>query len=95
MALLRRQRRRSQLLGFVPSPAGQEHGMDSERFRKLLDAPGPFASAYFDDSHDTHDARRNSISSGGPSEKTWKSRVPSKRSSGRSSSHRARVRQTH
>ena len=30
--------------------------MDSERFRKLLDAPGPFASVYFDDSHDTHDA---------------------------------------
>lgn len=31
--------------------------MDSERFRKLLDAPGPFASVYFDDSHDTHDAQ--------------------------------------
>lgn len=30
--------------------------MDSERFRKLLDAPAPFASVYFDDSHDTHDA---------------------------------------
>lgn len=30
--------------------------MDSDRFRKLLDAPGPFASVYFDDSHDTHDA---------------------------------------
>ncbi|OBI18228.1 hypothetical protein [Mycobacterium sp. E2497] len=30
--------------------------MDSERFRKLLDSPGPFASVYFDDSHDTHDA---------------------------------------
>jgi hypothetical protein len=30
--------------------------MESERFRKLLDAPGPFASVYFDDSHDTHDA---------------------------------------
>lgn len=30
--------------------------MDSQRFRKLLDAPGPFASVYFDDSHDTHDA---------------------------------------
>ena len=30
--------------------------MDSERFRKLLDAPRPFASVYFDDSHDTHDA---------------------------------------
>ncbi|ORW64605.1 Rv2629 family ribosome hibernation factor [Mycobacterium saskatchewanense] len=30
--------------------------MDSERFRKLLDARGPFASVYFDDSHDTHDA---------------------------------------
>jgi hypothetical protein len=30
--------------------------MDSDRFRRLLDAPGPFASVYFDDSHDTHDA---------------------------------------
>lgn len=30
--------------------------MDSERFRKLLEAPAPFASLYFDDSHDTHDA---------------------------------------
>ena len=30
--------------------------MESERFRTLLDAPGPFASAYFDDSHDTPDA---------------------------------------
>lgn len=30
--------------------------MDSDRFRKLLDATGPFASVYFDDSHDTHDA---------------------------------------
>ncbi|ORW88881.1 hypothetical protein AWB92_22395 [Mycobacterium sp. IEC1808] len=30
--------------------------MQSERFRKLLDAPGPFASVYFEDSHDTHDA---------------------------------------
>ncbi len=30
--------------------------MDSERFRKMLGAPGPFASVYFDDSHDTHDA---------------------------------------
>lgn len=30
--------------------------MQSERFRKLLDAPGPFASVYFDDSHDTPDA---------------------------------------
>lgn len=30
--------------------------MDSERFRKVLDAPGPFASVYFDDSHDSHDA---------------------------------------
>jgi peptide chain release factor subunit 1 len=30
--------------------------MDSQRFRKLLDAPRPFASVYFDDSHDTHDA---------------------------------------
>lgn len=30
--------------------------MDSERFRKLLTTPGPFASVYFDDSHDSHDA---------------------------------------
>lgn len=30
--------------------------MDSDRFRNLLDAPRPFASVYFDDSHDTHDA---------------------------------------
>jgi peptide chain release factor subunit 1 len=30
--------------------------MESDRFRQLLDAPGPFASVYFDDSHDTHDA---------------------------------------
>ncbi|OBJ05709.1 hypothetical protein A5660_15475 [Mycobacterium alsense] len=30
--------------------------MDSDRFRRLLDAPAPFASVYFDDSHDTHDA---------------------------------------
>lgn len=30
--------------------------MESDRFRRLLDAPGPFASVYFDDSHDTHDA---------------------------------------
>lgn len=30
--------------------------MNSDRFRQLLDAPGPFASVYFDDSHDTHDA---------------------------------------
>lgn len=30
--------------------------MDSDRFRKLLDTPGPFASIYFEDSHDTHDA---------------------------------------
>ncbi|OBH08050.1 hypothetical protein A5696_20580 [Mycobacterium sp. E2699] len=30
--------------------------MNSDRFRRLLDAPGPFASVYFDDSHDTHDA---------------------------------------
>lgn len=35
---------------------GNQLGMESERFRKLLDAPGPFASVYFDDSHDTHDA---------------------------------------
>jgi peptide chain release factor subunit 1 len=30
--------------------------MDSNRFCGLLDTPGPFASVYFDDSHDTHDA---------------------------------------
>ncbi|BBZ46846.1 Rv2629 family ribosome hibernation factor [Mycobacterium parmense] len=30
--------------------------MDSQRFRKLMDAPAPFASVYFDDSRDTHDA---------------------------------------
>lgn len=30
--------------------------MDTGRFRSLLDGPGPFASVYFDDSHDTHDA---------------------------------------
>ncbi|OBA61101.1 hypothetical protein A5647_11875 [Mycobacterium sp. 1100029.7] len=30
--------------------------MDTGRFRSLLDRPGPFASVYFDDSHDTHDA---------------------------------------
>jgi peptide chain release factor subunit 1 len=30
--------------------------MDSDRFRRLLDSPGPFASVYFDDSHDTDDA---------------------------------------
>jgi peptide chain release factor subunit 1 len=30
--------------------------MDSERLRPLLTAPGPFASVYFDDSHDTQDA---------------------------------------
>ncbi len=31
--------------------------MDSNCFRRLLDAPGPFASVYFDDSHDAHDAQ--------------------------------------
>jgi hypothetical protein len=30
--------------------------MDSERFRQLLTAKGPFASIYYDDSHDTEDA---------------------------------------
>ncbi len=30
--------------------------MESDRFRQLLDTPGPFASIYFEDSHDTHDA---------------------------------------
>jgi len=31
-------------------------GMDSERLRPLLTARGPFASVYFEDSHDTQDA---------------------------------------
>lgn len=30
--------------------------MQSERFRPLVDAKGPFVSVYFDDSHDTQDA---------------------------------------
>jgi peptide chain release factor subunit 1 len=30
--------------------------MNTGRFRALLDRRGPFASVYFDDSHDTHDA---------------------------------------
>jgi peptide chain release factor subunit 1 len=30
--------------------------MDSERLRPLLTVPGPFASVYFEDSHDTQDA---------------------------------------
>lgn len=30
--------------------------MDSERFRDLLETPGPFVSVYFEDSHNTHDA---------------------------------------
>jgi peptide chain release factor subunit 1 len=30
--------------------------MDSERLRPLLTARGPFASVYFEDSHDTEDA---------------------------------------
>ncbi|MCV7402854.1 hypothetical protein H7K24_22235 [Mycobacterium fragae] len=30
--------------------------MDSERFRELLTTKGPFASVYFEDSHDTQDA---------------------------------------
>lgn len=30
--------------------------MHAERFRHLLDTPGPFVSVYFDDSHDTADA---------------------------------------
>ncbi|MFC7676733.1 hypothetical protein ACFQWH_26875 [Mycolicibacterium sp. GCM10028919] len=30
--------------------------MQSDRFRTLLTHPGPFATAYFDDSHDTEDA---------------------------------------
>ncbi|CAN5676817.1 hypothetical protein BH10ACT9_BH10ACT9_28560 [soil metagenome] len=31
-------------------------GMESTRFRQLVTAHGPFASVYFDDSHDTEDA---------------------------------------
>lgn len=30
--------------------------MHADRFRRLTDAPGPFVSIYFDDSHDTEDA---------------------------------------
>lgn len=30
--------------------------MDSERFRQLLDMPGPFVSVYFEDTHNTSDA---------------------------------------
>jgi peptide chain release factor subunit 1 len=30
--------------------------MQSQRFRPLLDASGPFASVYFEDTHNTHDA---------------------------------------
>lgn len=30
--------------------------MESERFRPLLDTPGPFASVYFEDSHNMHEA---------------------------------------
>src|SRR5689334_11063315 len=30
--------------------------MQSDRFRRLLDVQGPYASVYFDDSHDTEDA---------------------------------------
>lgn len=30
--------------------------MDSQRFRDLLETPGPFVSVYFEDSHNTHDA---------------------------------------
>ncbi|HVQ99108.1 MAG TPA: hypothetical protein VMS16_09960, partial [Mycobacterium sp.] len=30
--------------------------MDADRFRQLLTTKGPFASVYFDDSHDTEDA---------------------------------------
>jgi len=32
--------------------------MRSDRFRHLLNTPGPFASVYFDDSHDTQDAEK-------------------------------------
>ena len=35
---------------------GKPNSMDSERLRPLLTAPGPFASVYFEDSHDTQDA---------------------------------------
>ena len=30
--------------------------MDADRFRRLLTAKGPFASVYFEDTHDTEDA---------------------------------------
>lgn len=32
--------------------------MPAERFRQVVDAEGPFASVYFDDSHDTEDAAK-------------------------------------
>lgn len=34
--------------------------MHSERFRPLLTGAGPYASVYFDDSHDTADATAQS-----------------------------------
>jgi hypothetical protein len=39
-----------------PDRAGIQTATESNRFRQLHDSPGPFASVYFDDSHDTHDA---------------------------------------
>ncbi len=32
--------------------------MHAERFRQVVDAEGPFASVYSDDSHDTEDAAK-------------------------------------
>ncbi|VBA62152.1 hypothetical protein LAUMK41_05542 [Mycobacterium attenuatum] len=42
--------------GLLADRSGNPKGMQSDRFRQLLDTPGPFASIYFEDSHDTHDA---------------------------------------
>ncbi|KZS67517.1 hypothetical protein LAUMK35_05646 [Mycobacterium pseudokansasii] len=42
--------------GLPADRSGNPKGMQSDRFRQLLDTPGPFASIYFEDSHDTHDA---------------------------------------
>lgn len=35
---------------------GNQRGMDADRFRQLLTTKGPFASVYFEDTHDTEDA---------------------------------------
>src|ERR1700733_12224450 len=40
---------------FASHPTGYTSAMESDRFRPLLEAPGPFASVYFDDSQDTDD----------------------------------------